>query len=101
MVMPDEQDIPAEALMGKPLIDADGSPLGPIEDVVLGSDGQAEQIVVSKSGTAGGELVAIDVNATVWQPGLDVVRLTSLTRKDVQAMPEANYDEGMSALDRE
>ena len=99
----DEQPIPPEALMGKTLVGEDGSEFGTVEDVILGSDGQPEQIVLSQGGFfgIGDKQVAIDIGNVNWQPGQDTVGLSGLTKQDVEAMPSFEYNDSMTSLRRQ
>ncbi|WP_207459387.1 PRC-barrel domain-containing protein [Azospirillum sp. SYSU D00513] len=98
-----EQPIPPEALMDKTLIGEDGSEFGTVEDVILGSDGQPEQVVVSHGGFLGfgDKQVAIDIGNVNWQPGQDTVGLSGLTRQEVEAMPAFEYSDSMTSLRRQ
>ena len=98
----DEQPIPPDALMGKTLVAEDGSEFGTVEDVILGSDGQPEQVVLSHGGFLGfgDRQVAIDIGNVNWQPGQDTVGLSGLTKQDVEAMPAFEYSDSMTSLRR-
>jgi sporulation protein YlmC with PRC-barrel domain len=96
----------AEGMMGKDVYGSDGSELGEVDDVIIDpQSGQAKQLVISSGGFLGiGEKkIAIDMqNAKMTTEGNDT-RLTvqNMTQADVENMPEFEYNESMTSLNRQ
>jgi sporulation protein YlmC with PRC-barrel domain len=96
----------AEGMMGKDVYGSDGSELGEVDDVIIDpQSGQAKQLVISSGGFLGiGEKkIAIDMqNAKMITEGNDT-RLTvqNMTQADVENMPEFEYNESMTSLNRQ
>jgi sporulation protein YlmC with PRC-barrel domain len=93
----------AEELLGKTVVGANDEKIGEVKDIILdGKNGAAKQLVVASGGFLGiGEKnIAIDYKAAHWQADKDRVSVPSLSRQQVQAMNEFNYDDSMVSLNR-
>jgi len=96
-----------QGLMGKDVIGSDGEKLGTVEDVIVDpASGEAKQLVISSGGFLGiGEKqIAIDFSqaqVTMDDDGDDPqVKLQSVTQADVEGMPEFEYSDTMTSLNR-
>ncbi len=93
----------AETLIGKSVVGAGNEDIGRVKDVILEPEsGKARQLIVASGGFLGiGEkLVAIDYNDAEMDQRGSKVTIPGLSRQQVQAMREFNYDDNMVALSR-
>lgn len=92
----------AEELIGKNVYGRDNEKIGEVDDVILDASGQAKQLVVSSGGFLGiGEKqVAVDYTAANWDSQNDRLNLAGMSREDVKAMPEFEYDDTMTSLNK-
>lgn len=91
-----------DRLMGKDVVGRDDEKLGEVEDVILGPDGQAQKLVLARGGFLGmnEKQVAIDFDLVQSRPDDDDLHVSSLSRDDVRNMPEFQYEDGMTSLNR-
>lgn len=91
-----------DSLMGKNVLDRNGEKLGDVEDVILGADGQAQKVVLSRGGFLGlGEKqIAIDFDQIQIRPDDNNLHVSGLTQDDAANMPEFEYDDSMTSLTR-
>jgi sporulation protein YlmC with PRC-barrel domain len=91
-----------DRLMGKDVVGRDDEKLGEVEDVILGPDGQAQKLVLARGGFLGmnEKQVAIDFDLVRSRPDDDDLHVSSLSRDDVRNMPEFQYEDGMTSLNR-
>jgi len=90
-----------EQLIGRTALGGDGEELGEIEDVILDADtGEAEQLVLKTGGFLGlgGKSVAIDMAEAQVQPGGEEIRISSITREQLEALPEYEYTDTTVSL---
>ncbi len=92
----------ADELIGKNVYGRDNNKIGEVDDVILDGTGQAKQLVVSSGGFLGiGEKqVAIDYTAANWDAQNNRLNLAGMTREDIGAMPEFQYDDTMTSLNK-
>ncbi|MDQ2102481.1 PRC-barrel domain-containing protein [Azospirillum isscasi] len=92
----------AENMMGKNVYGTDNEKVGEVEDVILDSNGQARQLVISSGGFLGiGEKqIAVDINQANWDAQQERVQLSGMTRDQVKAMPEFEYSDTTTSLNR-
>ncbi|CBS87397.1 PRC-barrel domain-containing protein [Azospirillum lipoferum] len=92
----------ADELIGKNVYGRDNEKIGEVDDVILDANGQAKQLVVSSGGFLGiGEKqVAVDYTAANWDSQNDRLNLAGMSREDVKAMPEFEYDDTMTSLNK-
>jgi hypothetical protein len=84
----DKINRPGPALTKLAVVDARGTNIGTVVDVVTRSDGKAISLTVDTSGLHGGKRHWVGINAT--QLGLDQTRrvlVTNLTSAQVKALP--------------
>ncbi|WP_207461186.1 PRC-barrel domain-containing protein [Azospirillum sp. SYSU D00513] len=93
----------AEAMLGKTVYGRNNEEIGEVEDVILGSDGQPEQIVVSSGGFLGiGEKqIGIAYDDVDWDAGNERLQASSIAQQDVGNMPEFQYTDTMTSLERQ
>jgi sporulation protein YlmC with PRC-barrel domain len=91
-----------DKLMGRTVVGSDGKTIGTVTDVILGPDGQAQQLVVHNGGFLGmgGRELALDVGRAETRLGEDTIRLRDVTRADALKMPAFRYEDGMASLNR-
>ena len=95
--------IRAENLIGKELVGEQGEEFGEIEDVLIDpKSGQAQRVIVSVGGFLGiGEKqVAIDTKRLQMTPGQENVRISGLTKDQVEQMPTFEMDENMTSFNQ-
>ncbi|WP_448203048.1 PRC-barrel domain-containing protein [Azospirillum sp. sgz302134] len=92
----------AEHMMGKNVYGKDNEKLGEVDDIILDSNGQAKQLVISSGGFLGiGERkIAVDVNQANWDQNQNRIQLSGMTRDDVKNMPEFQYSDTTTSLNR-
>lgn len=92
----------AEEMMGKTVYGANDEKIGEVEDVILGTDGQPQQLVVSSGGFLGigAKQIAIDVSQAKLNAEEERVDITGMTQQDVESMPEFEYNDSMTSLNR-
>lgn len=92
----------AEHLLGKNVYGKDNEKVGEVEDIILDSNGQAKQIVISSGGFLGiGEKqIAVDYNQANWDQNKDRVQLSGMSRDEVKNMPEFKYSDTTTSLNR-
>ncbi|AWK90007.1 PRC-barrel domain-containing protein [Azospirillum thermophilum] len=92
----------ADELLGKNVYGRDNEKIGEVEDVILDQSGQAKQLVLSSGGFLGigDKKVAIDYNAANWDKSQDRITLSGMSRDDIRNMPEFQYDDSMTSLNR-
>jgi predicted outer membrane protein len=83
------EHIGPDAVIGRPVLDADGEEIGTVADVVLGASGAVEALVVDAAGT-GGETRRVAIPFGRVRIGTDrpELRTPEITRDDVAEMPE-------------
>jgi len=92
----------ADHLMGKNVYGKDNEKVGEVEDVILDSNGQAKQLVISSGGFLGiGEKqIAVDYNEAKWDQQQDRIQLSNMSRDQVKDMPEFQYSDTTTSLNR-
>jgi sporulation protein YlmC with PRC-barrel domain len=96
----------AEGLMGKNVVGSDGEKLGSVEDVIVDpASGEAKQLVISSGGFLGVGAKQIAVDFSQAQVGMDdgdepEIKLNNMTQADVEGMPEFQYSDTMTSLER-
>ncbi len=92
----------AENMMGKNVYGSDNEKVGEVEDVILDSNGQARQLVISSGGFLGiGEKqIAVDIGNANWDAQQERVQLSGMTRDQVKEMPEFEYSDTTTSLNR-
>ena len=92
----------AQNMMGKNVYGTDNEKVGEVEDVILDSNGQARQLVVSSGGFLGigDKLIAVDINQATWDPQEERVKLSGMTRDQVKEMAEFEYSDTTTSLNR-
>ncbi|AWJ83140.1 hypothetical protein TSH58p_06145 [Azospirillum sp. TSH58] len=92
----------AENMMGKNVYGTDNEKVGEVEDIILDSNGQAQQLVISSGGFLGiGEKqIAVDISNANWDAQQERVQLSGMTRDQVKAMPEFEYSDTTTSLNR-
>ncbi len=90
-------------LMGKTLVGEQDEEIGSIDDVILGPDGKAQQIIAASGGFLGiGEKkIAIEASRVLMEGDGDTYRVSGMTQQDVEQMPEFEMKEGMTALSQQ
>jgi sporulation protein YlmC with PRC-barrel domain len=91
--------VPADDLIGRTVIGADGESLGEVNNILLSPSGEIERVVVGSGGVLGiGEReVAIPWSETEASPNDEQVRVT-MTKKDFEGAPEYERAESDNAL---
>lgn len=91
-----------EQLMDRTVVGSDGEKIGKVTDVILGPDGQAQLLVVQSGGFLGigGKDIAVDLGLAQFQAGEDTIKVQDLTQASVRDMPEFQYDDSMTSLNR-
>lgn len=88
-----------EDFLEKNVIGTGGQPVGTVEDVLLGPDGQPLRLIVSTgSGSPGGKNVSIDLSRVEVRSDSDALFVAGMTRQDVEAMPAFADDGSMTSL---
>jgi len=93
-------------MLGKNVIGSDGKELGSVEDVIIDSNsGQARQLVVSSGGFLGigAKQIAVDFKEARIQSsngGTPIVVLQGMTQADVENLPEFQYSDTTTSLNR-
>ncbi|WP_114858688.1 PRC-barrel domain-containing protein [Azospirillum brasilense] len=92
----------AENMMGKNVYGTDNEKVGEVEDIILDSNGQAQQLVISSGGFLGiGEKqIAVDIGNANWDAQQERVQLSGMTRDQVKEMPEFEYSDTTTSLNR-
>lgn len=92
----------AEHLLGKNVYGKDNEKVGEVEDIILDTNGQAKQIVISSGGFLGiGEKqVAVDYSQANWDQNQDRVQLSGMSRDEIKNMPEFKYSDTTTSLNR-
>ncbi|TWA82505.1 sporulation protein YlmC with PRC-barrel domain [Azospirillum brasilense] len=92
----------AENMMGKNVYGSDNEKVGEVEDVILDSNGQARQLVISSGGFLGiGEKqIAVDIGNATWDAQQERVQLSGMTRDQVKDMAEFEYSDTTTSLNR-
>jgi sporulation protein YlmC with PRC-barrel domain len=96
----------AKGLMGKNVVGKDGKKLGSVEDVIVDpASGEAKQLVLSSGGFLGIGAKQIAVDFSQAQVGMDdgdepEIKLNNMTQADVEGMPEFQYSDTMTSLER-
>ncbi|WP_454018136.1 PRC-barrel domain-containing protein [Azospirillum sp. Marseille-Q6669] len=92
----------AENMMGKNVYGTDNEKVGEVEDIILDSNGQARQLVISSGGFLGiGEKqIAVDIGNANWDAQQERVQLSGMTRDQVKEMPEFEYSDTTTSLNR-
>ncbi|CAO3445981.1 hypothetical protein [Azospirillum argentinense] len=92
----------AENMMGKNVYGTDNEKVGEVEDIILDSNGQAQQLVISSGGFLGiGEKqIAVDISNANWDAQQERVQLSGMTRDQVKEMPEFEYSDTTTSLNR-
>ncbi|MCW2236060.1 PRC-barrel domain-containing protein [Azospirillum canadense] len=91
-----------DQLMNRTVVGSDGERIGKVTDVILGPDGHAQLLVIQSGGFLGigGKTVAADIALADVQPGEDSIKLRDMTQASVRDMPEFQYDDSMTSLNR-
>lgn len=95
--------VSAEEMLGKTVVGSDGEEIGEVEDVIMDSgSGQARQLVISSGGFLGIGEKQIAVEYSNAGPGAedDQIKLSNMTRDQVRDMPEFEYNDSMTSLNR-
>lgn len=92
----------AETMMGKNVYGTDNEKVGEVEDIILDSNGKAQQLVISSGGFLGiGEKqIAVDIGKANWDAQQERVQLSGMTRDQVKDMPEFEYSDTTTSLNR-
>jgi sporulation protein YlmC with PRC-barrel domain len=96
----------AQGLMGKNVVGSDGEKLGSVEDVIVDpASGEAKQLIISSGGFLGIGAKQIAVDFSQAQVGMDdgddpEIKLNNMTQADVEGMPEFEYSDTMTSLNR-
>lgn len=95
--------VSAEEMLGKTVVGSDGEEIGEVEDVIMdAASGKARQLIISSGGFLwiGEKQIAVDFTSA--QPGSDdgEIKLSNLTRDQVKSMPEFEYNDSMTSLNR-
>lgn len=92
----------AENMMGKNVYGTDNEKVGEVEDIILDSNGKAQQLVISSGGFLGiGEKqIAVDIGNANWDAQQERVQLSGMTRDQVKEMPEFEYSDTTTSLNR-
>ena len=85
-----------EDFLEKNVVGANSQPIGTVEDVLLGPDGQPLRLIVSTG--PGGKDVSIDLSRVEVRSDSDALFVSTLTREEVQAMPAFTSDGSMTSL---
>lgn len=91
-----------DQLMNRTVVGSDGERIGKVTDVILGPDGHAQLLVIQSGGFLGigGKTVAADVALADIRPGEDTIKMRDMTQASVRDMPEFQYDDTMTSLNR-
>ncbi|MBP2313208.1 PRC-barrel domain-containing protein [Azospirillum soli] len=91
-----------DQLMDRTVVGADGEKIGKVTDVILGPNGEAQLLVVQSGGFLGigGKDIAVDIALAQFQAGEDTVKVQDITQASVRDMPEFQYDDSMTSLNR-
>ncbi|MDQ2103407.1 PRC-barrel domain-containing protein [Azospirillum isscasi] len=91
-----------EHLMSRTVIGADGEKIGKVTDVILGPDGNAQLLVIQSGGFLGigGKEIAADIALADVLPGNGPITLRDVTQASVRDMPEFQYSDSMTSLNR-
>lgn len=91
-----------QAMIGKSVVAFDGQKVGEVDDVLLGRNNRAAQLIVGSGGVLGlGERnVALDIDNVRYAPQQDAIVATQLTKEQFAALPEFRYDTNMISLNR-
>lgn len=91
-----------EHLMSRTVIGADGEKVGKVSDVILGPDGNAQLLVIQSGGFLGigGKEIAADIALADVLPGNGPITLRDVTQASVRDMPEFQYSDSMTSLNR-
>lgn len=100
MTMPGAASV--DQLMNRTVVGSDGERIGKVTDVILGPDGHAQLLVIQSGGFLGigGKTVAADIALANVQPGEDSIKLRDMTQASVREMPDFQYDDSMTSLNR-
>ncbi|HYG89087.1 MAG TPA: PRC-barrel domain-containing protein [Azospirillum sp.] len=93
----------AEKLVGKNVYGKDNEKIGEVDDIIVDpQSGQAKQLVVSSGGFLGiGERkIALDFNQAQWNEADNRLQVSTLSRDDVKNMPEFEYSDTMTSLNK-
>jgi sporulation protein YlmC with PRC-barrel domain len=96
------QTASAEELMGKTVYGDDNKKIGEVEDVILDSNGKAQQLILSSGGFLGigAKQVAVDFNKATLDPNQDRVQVSGMSQQDIESLPEFEYSDSMISLNR-
>ena len=91
-----------EVLMGKNVYGKDNEKVGEVEDVILDSNGKAQQLVIASGGFLGiGEKqIAVDYSQAQWDQQQNRIHLSGMSRDDVKSLPEFKYSDTTTSLNR-
>lgn len=105
--MPAAGAVSAEEMIGEDVMGSDGEKIGSVEDVIIDpASGEATQLVISSGGFLGiGEKrISVDFSQVQVQTEDDgepeSLTLSNMTQADVEAMPEFQYSDTMTTLNR-
>lgn len=88
--------VTVDDFLDRTVVSADAQPVGTVQDVLLGPDGQPLRLIVS-TGT-GGKDVSIDLSQVEVRTDSDALFVSTLTRDDIQGMPAFESDGSMTSL---
>ena len=94
----------AEKLMGKTVLGANGEEIGEVADVILNaSTNEAEQLVISSGGFMGmgDKKFAVDFKQAQIDANAEQVRVSSLTKEQIESMQEFQYEDNTVSLTRQ
>lgn len=91
-----------EHLMSRTVMGSDGERIGKVTDVILGPDGNAQLLVIQSGGFLGigGKEIAADIALADVLPGDGPITLRDVTQASVRDMPEFEYSDSMTSLNR-
>ncbi|UEM04324.1 PRC-barrel domain-containing protein [Skermanella rosea] len=105
--MPATGAVSAEEMIGEDVVGSDGEEIGSVEDVIIDpASGEPRQLVIASGGFLGiGEKrISVDFSQVQVQTEDDgepeSLTLSNMTQADVEAMPEFQYSDTMTTLNR-
>ena len=97
----------AEVMLGKTVSGKDDRPIGIVEDLILGPEGQIRQLVVAPGAAPGNaasntgpNLVAIDFSDVRMRSDSAQLHVPDLDTASLSALPAFDYVDGMVSLNR-
>lgn len=89
-------DYSADDLMERDIVGSDGEEIGEISDLLIGSDGSIQNVLVDVGGFLGigTRTVALDLNQVQMGTGDDGDLMVSMTKEQIEALPEVEENDG-------